>query len=136
MNSGLHYLLDTNIISFLARDPSGPIGRHLKIVGDGCVCTSVVVACEIRFGLAKNSSAALRERLERMLSALEILPLESSVESHYAAIRWHLEKNGTPIGPNDLLIAAQARSLGLVVVTDNVDEFRRVPGLIVENWSD
>jgi len=134
MNSGLQYLLDTNILSSLAKDPSGAIGRHLKIVGDGSVCTSVIVACEIRFGLSKGGSAALRERLERMLSALEILPLESAVESHYAAIRWHLEKNGTPIGPNNLLIAAQARSLGLIVVTNKIDEFRRVPALSVENW--
>lgn len=71
-----------------------------------------------------------------MLGALEILPLESDMETHYAVIRWQLEKGGTPIGPNDLLIAAQARSLGLTVVTDNIGEFSRVPRLKVENWLD
>ena len=134
MNSGLLYLLDTNILSALAREPSGPVGRRLQRVGDSCVCTSVIVACEVRFGLAKGVTAALQERLDRMLSALEILPLERAVESHYADIRRYLEKRGTPIGPNDLLIAAQARSLGLIVVTNNGDEFNRVPELSVENW--
>jgi tRNA(fMet)-specific endonuclease VapC len=134
VNAGLLYLLDTNILSSLAKEPEGPVGRHLRIVGDGSVCTSVIVACEIRFGLAKGGSPALRERLHRILAALEILPLESDVESHYADIRWFLERKGTPIGPNDLLIAAHARSLGLSVVSHNLAEFQRVPGLIAENW--
>ncbi|MHB1292986.1 MAG: PIN domain-containing protein, partial [Sulfuricella sp.] len=64
----------------------------------------------------------------------EILPLETPVEEHYADIRNKLERAGTPIGPNDLLIASHARALGLTLVTDNVREFSRVPGLAVENW--
>ena len=136
MTAGLLYLLDTNILSSLAKDPEGPVGQHLRRVGDGCACTSLIVAAEIRFGLAKGVSTALRERLELMLTALEILPLEPGVELHYADIRWRLEMNSTPIGPNDLLIAAHARSLGLTVVTENSSEFGRVPGLAVENWLD
>jgi len=128
------YLLDTNIISALARDPQGSIYSRIRDLGADIICTSIIVACEIRFGLAKNPSSALRDRMERMLAAIEILPMERPVDDHYADIRWHLEKAGTPIGPNDLLIAAQARCLGLTVVTDNLSEFMRVPGLSVENW--
>ena len=128
------YLLDTNILSAMARNPQGPILGHIRQKGSASLCTSIVVACEVQFGLAKNGSVPLRERMERILGALSILPLEPSVEKHYAEIRWELEKTGKPIGPNDLLIAAQARCMGLIVVTDNVGEFQRVPGLAVENW--
>jgi tRNA(fMet)-specific endonuclease VapC len=134
MTATARYLLDTNIISALARDPQGSIYSRIRDLGADSICTSIIVACEIRFGLAKNPSSALRDRIERMLAAIEILPMERPVDDHYADIRWHLEKAGTPIGPNDLLIAAQARCLGLTVVTDNLSEFMRVPGLSVENW--
>jgi tRNA(fMet)-specific endonuclease VapC len=69
-----------------------------------------------------------------VLEQVAILPMEPPVEEHYADIRHTLERAGTPIGPNDLLIAAHARALGLTLVTDNVREFSRVPGLLVENW--
>ncbi|MFZ4615388.1 MAG: type II toxin-antitoxin system VapC family toxin [Rectinemataceae bacterium] len=128
------HLLDTNILSALAKDPHGRALGRLQALGAERICTSVIVACEIRFGLAKRASAALTERLSTMLAALEILPLLPQMQEHYAEIRVHLEKAGLPIGPNDLLIAAQARSLGLTVVTDYVGEFSRVPGLLVENW--
>jgi tRNA(fMet)-specific endonuclease VapC len=72
--------------------------------------------------------------MENMLAAIEVLPLEAEAQRHYADIRLRLERSGQPIGPNDLLIAAHARSLGLTLVTDNTGEFSRVPGLSVENW--
>jgi tRNA(fMet)-specific endonuclease VapC len=128
------YLLDTNILNALSRNPKGSIYSRIRDLGADSVCTSIIVACEIRFGLEKNSSSALRDRLEKILSAMEVLSLDPPVEEHYAEIRWHLENNGISIGPNDLLIAAQARGLGLTIVTDNVKEFRRVPELSVENW--
>ncbi len=128
------YLLDTNILSTLARNPQGSIYSRIRESGADSVCTSIVVACEIRFGLAKKSTLALRDRMEKILTAIEVIPMEPPVAEHYANIRWHLEKTGTPIGPNDLLIAAHARSLGLTIVTDNVKEFSRVPELTVENW--
>ena len=134
MTGSTRYLLDTNILSALARNPQGSVADHIRQKGEASLCTSVVVACEVQFGLTKSGSVALRDRMERILGTILTLPLEPPVERHYADIRWELEKTGKPIGPNDLLIAAQARRLGLTVVTDNVEEFQRVPGLAVENW--
>lgn len=95
---------------------------------------SALLCCEIRFGLAKRPAPRLKQHLEQLLDDLALLKLEPPVEEHYADIRNTLERAGTPIGPNDLLIAAHARTLELTLVTDNVSEFSRVPGLTVENW--
>ncbi len=96
--------------------------------------TSVIVACELRFGAAKRGSRTLTRQIEAILGALTIRPLESDVERIYASIRTTLERKGTPIGAHDLLIAAHARAIDAVCVTDNVTEFKRVPALRVENW--
>lgn len=128
------YLLDTNIVSDLVRHPTGPVMQRIAQLGAEQVCISIVVACEARFGAAKSGSQRLTRQLELVLGQLESLSLETPVEEHYADIRNILERAGTPIGPNDLLIAAHARALGLTLVTDNVREFSRVPGLAVENW--
>ena len=130
----LRYLLDTNILSELIRDPRGAVARRIELVGEDRVCTSVVVAAELRFGAEKSGSAKLADRVDLLLSALEVLPLEPPADRHYAKIREHLARRGTPIGPNDLLIAAHALAMGLTVVTANAGEFSRVPGLRVENW--
>lgn len=128
------YLLDTGIISDLVRRPDGIVARRIVRLGEETVCTSVVVACELRFGAEKSGSSRLRQQIEKVLFALEVLPLENPVSHHYAALRTHLEKAGTPIGPNDLLIAAHAQALDLTLVSGNVRKFDRVPGLAVENW--
>jgi tRNA(fMet)-specific endonuclease VapC len=128
------YLLDTNIISDLVRRPNGPVVQRIAAVGAECIAISIIVACEIRFGLAKSSSQRLAENMERVLEQIEVLPMEPPVEEHYADIRATLERAGTPIGPNDLLIAAHARAMRLILVTDNESEFARVPGLKIENW--
>ncbi len=128
------FLLDTVTVSDLARNPHGRVARHLAEEGVEAVCVSIVVASELRFGAVKSGSARLSERIALLLDRLPILPLEPPTDEHYAEIRHHLERVGNPIGPNDLLIAAQARALGLIVVTDNQREFKRVPGLEVVNW--
>jgi tRNA(fMet)-specific endonuclease VapC len=128
------FLLDTNILSDLVRHPQGRVAERLAREGEGSVCTSIVVACELRYGAAKRASARLTAQLEAVLSALEVIPLEEPADRHYADLRAHLERQGTPIEPNDMLIAAHARALGLAVVTDNVRGFSRVPGLGVEDW--
>lgn len=128
------YLLDTNIVSDLVRRPGGSVVQRIAEVGADRIAISIIVACEIRFGLAKSGSQRLIQNMERVLEQLEVLPMEAPVEEHYADIRTRLECAGTPIGPNDLLIAAHARVLGLTLVTDNDREFARVPGLKVENW--
>lgn len=128
------YLLDTNIISDLVRHPHGSVFQHITEVGEEKICTSIVVACELRFGAAKSGSRRLAQQLEKILNVIEILPLETPSETYYAKIRTYLEQAGTPIGANDLLIAAHALTLNLIVVTANIREFSRCPDLKVENW--
>jgi tRNA(fMet)-specific endonuclease VapC len=110
------------------------VAQHIAAVGEANVFTSVIVACEMRYGAAKRGSRRLTRQVDIVLGAIPIRPLESSVERVYASIRAALEKEGTPIGAHDMLIAAHARAIGAVCVTSNVSEFRRVPALKVENW--
>jgi tRNA(fMet)-specific endonuclease VapC len=128
------YLLDANTLSDLLRNPGGRAARRLAVVGEAMVCTSIIVACELRYGAAKKDSHKLTERIESLLESLEVLPLEKGADRRYAEARAHLHRIGKPIGPNDLLIAAHTLALGLTLVTDNVDEFGRVPHLPIENW--
>lgn len=128
------YLLDTNIVSDLIRAPQGRAASRIRVVGEALVRTSIIVAAELRFGARKLGSPRLTERLEAVLGVLEIVPFEPPADVVYGQIRARLEQAGTPIGGNDLLIAAQAIALGDTVVTDNEREFGRVEGLRVENW--
>ncbi len=128
------YLLDTNVVSDLVRDPQGAVAEHVRRVGEANVCTSVIVAAELRFGAEKKASPRLTRQLEAVLGALEVLPFEVPADAVYGEIRAQLEKAGRPIGGNDLLIAAHALTLGLTLVTDNESEFARVEGLKWENW--
>jgi tRNA(fMet)-specific endonuclease VapC len=129
------YLLDTNIVSELIRNPRGLLAETMFTSGrDQYCCTSIIVACELRYGAAKKQSAKLSFNVDQVLNALPILSLENNVDEVYAQIRTDLERRGLPIGHNDLLIAAHALSLGLTVVTDNEREFLRIEQLNVENW--
>ena len=130
------FLLDTNIVSHAARFPQGTAADRIAEVGERQVCTSIVVAAELRYGVARRQSERLTRRIEAVLSTLVVLPFEEPADRHYAELRTHLERCGTPIGPNDILIAAQALALGLTVVSANAGEFRRAPKLRVENWLD
>ena len=134
MSASLAYLLDTNILSDLVRHPQGAVVDRIAQVGEDSVCTSIVAAAELRYGAVKSGSDKLADRADLLLSALEVLPLEAPADRQYAELRHHLTHQGTPIGPNDLLIAAHALATDLTVVTANVGEFSRVPGLKVENW--
>jgi len=129
------YLLDTNILSDLVKQPAGASARKIASLDDEkTCCTSLVVACELRYGAHKKGSAALSQKVNQLLATIAVLPLNDDMAVHYAEIRVELERMGQPIGSNDLLIAAHARSQGLTVVTANVKEFLRVPELTVENW--
>ena len=128
------WMLDTNTLSELIRNPGGPMVQRLAAEAPDTVCTSIVVACELRFGAQRKGSAALTQRVEQLLAALPVLPFDEPADGHYADIRVALERAGTPIGSNDLLIAAHARSRGLTLVTHNLREFERVPGLKVVDW--
>lgn len=128
------YLLDTNIISELIKNPRGVIFSKIQSVGEDTVCTSIIVACESRFGAKKKNSQKLIEKVEIILDSIEILPLTHPLEQYYAEIRTDLEQQGQLIGGNDLLIAAHCLSLSLTLVTANVREFSCVSNLKVENW--
>lgn len=130
----MRYLLDTNIVSDLVRRPQGQVAQRIRGVGETGVCTSIVVAAELRFGAAKKGSERLTSQLEAVLGAIEVLPLETPVDLEYGALRAYLEQRGQPIGGNDLLIAAHSLSLDCTLVTDNEREFGRVPRLRCENW--
>lgn len=130
----MRYLLDTNVVSVLVRDPHGKVTARIRSVGEANVCTSVIVAAELRYGAAKKGSPRLAAQLESVLSALEVAPLETPVDSIYGEVRARLERAGHPIGGNDLLIAAHALALGCTLVTDNQREFERVDQLQIENW--
>jgi tRNA(fMet)-specific endonuclease VapC len=131
----MRFLLDTNIVSDLMRHPRGKIFDRISEVGEDDVCTSIVVASELRYGVTRKKSARLTSQLEAVLGALEVLPLEAPVDAVYGVIRAGLELAGQPIGANDLLIAAHTLALDLTLVTDNAREFSRIDGLRVENWS-
>lgn len=128
------WMLDTNILSELIKNPRGRVAVRLSQLDTDQVCTSVIVACELRFGAQKRGSEVLIARVEELLSNLSVLPMEAETDRHYADIRCHLEKAGTPIGSHDLFIAAHARALGLTLVTHNLREFQRIPGLLLDDW--
>jgi tRNA(fMet)-specific endonuclease VapC len=128
------YLLDTNIVSDLVRNPQGQTAAKIAELGEDTVATSIIVAAELRYGAAKKGSERLVSQLESILTALEIIPLEAPADAAYGAVRVALEAAGTPIGANDLLIAAQTLALDMVLVTNNEREFARVRGLKIENW--
>jgi tRNA(fMet)-specific endonuclease VapC len=135
----MRYLLDTNIVSDLVRNPQGKVASHVRAVGEKHVCTSIIVAAELRYAANKKradkkGSPRLSSQLDAVLGVLEILPFETPADASYGLLRTRLEKAGTPIGANDLLIAAQALALGYVIVTDNEREFCRVKGLRLQNW--
>lgn len=128
------YLLDTNIISDLIRNPQGKAAKRIARVGEDNVFTSIVVAAELRYGCAKRGSQRLLKAVEDLLGEIDVLPFDVPADAEYGAIRLDLEMAGKPIGSNDLLIAAHACAIGATIVTANDDEFRRVRGLKVENW--
>ena len=130
------YLLNFKTLSHLARDPGGVVGRRIRQVGNAAVCTSVVVAGEMRFGAIRKGHDKLHNAVEAVLSTITIEPLIVPVGQHDAQIRADLERCGPPIGANDLWIAVHALALDCTLVTANVGEFSRVEGLRWENWLD
>ena len=128
------YLLDTNIISDVIRNPDGHAAHRIEQVGPKEIFTSIIVASELRYGCAKKGSPKLLAKVAGLLETIPVLPLDIPADSEYGSIRAELEAAGQPIGMNDLLIAAHAHALGLTLVTDNTREFHRIRGLNVENW--
>lgn len=131
------YLFDTNILSDMMRNPDGAASQRFQQVAKSTpnarLCTSVVVQCELLFGLRRRTNPRWHAYYDIVLESVELLPLDSNVVPSYANLRSLLESAGTPIGPNDTLIAAHALSIDATLVSAD-SEFLRVPGLRVENW--
>ncbi|MGC1457377.1 MAG: type II toxin-antitoxin system VapC family toxin [Steroidobacteraceae bacterium] len=130
----MRFLLDTNIVSNLIRYPQGRLADRIKAVGESNICISIFVAAELRYGATKKASPRLTAQVEAVLGAIETLAFDSPADEIYGSIRAKLELAGTPIGGNDLIIAAQALTHEVTLVTDNDKEFGRIDGLKVENW--
>ena len=128
------YLLDTNIISDLIRNPSGSAAERLERIDPADICTSIIVAAELRYGCAKKGSEKLLVKVESLLQTIPVMPIDIPADAIYGRIRAELEVAGQIIGQNDLLIATHACALGLTLVSDNIREFQRIPNLKLENW--
>ena len=130
------YLLDTNICIYVINERSSKIVDTFKSIPMGEIALSTVTLAELEYGASKS---AQRERNRRMLlgfaSPFRILPFDSADAEVFGLLRSHLERAGTPIGPYDMQIAAQAVNRNYILVTNNVREFNRIPGLKIENWA-
>jgi len=129
----MSFMLDTNVVSDLIRNPKGNAARQFALVSRQS-SISIIVAAELRYGAEEKNSYKLSARVDQMLDALKIETFDPPAHRIYGTIRALLERRGQPIGSNDFLIAAHALALDSTLVTDNEDEFSRVPGLKIENW--
>ena len=127
-------MLDTNIVSELARNPHGIVASRIAEVGPDAICVSIITAAELRYGCAKKGSPRLLAQIEAILGSVQVLALDVPADTEYGGIRAELESAGKPIGPNDLFIAAHSYALEATLVTANVGEFSRIRALTVENW--
>jgi len=128
------FLLDTNILSDLVRNPRGRVAEEITKVGESAVATSIIVAAELRFGAVKSGSKRLATQLDAILERLIIFPFDAPADEQYGQLRHDLQKKGQVIGANNMLIAAHTLALGRTLVTDNLGEFKRVRGLSTKNW--
>jgi tRNA(fMet)-specific endonuclease VapC len=128
------FLLDTNILSDLRRNPHGAVRRKMGEMGPENLAMSVITAGELLAGAAKKSSPPLTAVIEGLIGRIAVLDINLRVAREYAALRASLDRAGKPIGANDFWIAAHALAENLTLVTANEREFARVPGLKVENW--
>ena len=130
----LKYLLDTNTCIYTIKNRPDAV-RKTFIEHDGQMCVSTITQMELIYGAEKSQAVARNLKVVGgFLARLEVKDFDASAAVHTGQIRAELARAGTPIGPYDQMIAGQARALGLIVVTNNVSEFSRVPGIRVENW--
>ncbi len=133
----MRYMLDTDIASYISKTSHPAIDRRLATLPHGDLCISAITRCEMLYGVEVSPRKAKdRERVEKFLAYVDVLDLPVAAAEDYAVIRGTLKRQGRIIGPNDLLIAAHAMHLGLTLVTNNLREFSRVPGLKIENWAE
>ena len=131
------YMLDTNICIYAMKKRPEKVLQRLRNELDNGVCISSITLAELEYGMKHSSNPAKNEQaLLRFLLPFSVLPFGSAAASEYGEIRAYLQSQGTPIGPLDMLIAGHARAEKLILVTNNVREFERVPNLEIENWAD
>lgn len=131
------YMLDTNICIYAMKKKPEKVLQRFREEMDNGLCISSITLAELEYGMKHSSDPVKNEQaLLRFLAPLSILPFGAAAASEYGAIRAYLQSKGTPIGPLDMLIAGHARAENLVLVTNNVKEFERVPDLEIENWAD
>jgi tRNA(fMet)-specific endonuclease VapC len=130
------FLLDTNICIYIIKQNQPEVFERFKSLSPGSVGISTITAAELYFGVNKSLwPEKNRTALEQFLIPLEIVEFNYEAAIHYGEVRGALEKSGKPIGPLDTLIAAHALSLNIILVTNNLKEFARIPGLKLENWA-
>jgi tRNA(fMet)-specific endonuclease VapC len=129
-------MLDTDVCIYIANKKPKSVQQKLATLSPEDACLSAVTYAELRYGAEKSRQRSENlETLQRLRLLIAVKPFDESASEEYGIIRAHLERKGQLIGGNDLLIAAHAKSLGLLLVTNNVREFKRVPGLAVEIWT-
>lgn len=131
------YMLDTNICIYAMKKKPERVLKRLKEELNGGICISSITLAELEYGMRHSSDPARNEQaLLRFLVPLSILPFGAAAASEYGEIRAYLQNQGTPNGPLDMLIAGHAKAENLILVTNNVREFERVPNLEIENWAE
>ncbi len=130
----MSYLLDTNICIYIINRRPVQVRARFEGLRYGEVAVSSITGAELSFGVAKSGSARNEAALEKFLAPLELLAFGASAMRRYGLLRAELQARGQPIGALDTMIAAHALALGAVLVTNNLAEFGRVPGLACENW--
>lgn len=133
----MKYMIDTNICIYVMKNKPEKVSKRMKEHNPDELCISTITLAELKHGVNKSTNKEKNEIiLEDFLEVIEILPFDVKAAVEYGKICAYLQSQGTPIGPFDMLIAAHALSESLTIVTNNVREFERVPGLIIENWSE
>jgi tRNA(fMet)-specific endonuclease VapC len=132
----MEYLLDTNICIYIIKKKPIPVFERFKHLSVGSIGISTITLAELQFGITKSSNPSKnQEALDKFLTPIEIVDFGFYATLEYGRIRAELERKGTPIGPLDTLIASHAKSLDLILVTNNEREFERIDGLKIENWA-
>lgn len=131
------YMLDTNICIYAIKNKPEQVLRQLKANLQYGLCISAITLAELEHGVEKSTSPEKNTvALMQFLAILDVLPFDDAAASEYGKICAYLQKQGTPIGTMDMLIAGHAKAEGLILVTNNVREFERVPDLEIENWAE
>jgi tRNA(fMet)-specific endonuclease VapC len=131
----MFYMLDTNICSYILKNHPTTVKAHFDEVGNDALAISTVVLAELYYGAARHTkSIIIRKEINNFVARLTVIPWDEVAADHYGLIRTTLEKQGTPIGAMDMMIAAHARSCKATLVSNNIKHFKKIPGLLLANW--